>query len=74
MTNSKDPIIGRTITDIRQMTQEEADEFGFFARPVLIFLDDGSYLVPSRDDEGNDGGALFLECGEKSFIYPVARG
>ena len=28
-------------------------------RPVRIILEDGTNIFPMRDDEGNDGGAMF---------------
>jgi hypothetical protein len=50
---------GRKIVDARYMTQKEADQMGWYSRPLVLILDDGNLLYPSADDEGNDGGALF---------------
>tara|TARA_R110000824_G_scaffold328157_3_gene514997 strand:- start:335 stop:628 length:294 start_codon:yes stop_codon:yes gene_type:complete len=52
-------LLGRKIVKIRWMTEKEADkDYGWYKRPVILLLDDGTELVPQCDDEGNDGGAL----------------
>ena len=28
-------------------------------RPLVIRFTDGTYIIPMRDDEGNDGGSLY---------------
>ncbi len=53
-----DHLVGRRITAIRYMSGSEADECGWMRRPVVLQFDDGHYLFPMQDDEGNDGGAL----------------
>jgi hypothetical protein len=35
------------------------DDLGWEQIPLVIFFNDGSYMFPSQDDEGNDGGSLF---------------
>jgi hypothetical protein len=57
---------GRTIVDVRYMTDEEMKGMGWHNKSIVIELNDGSLLFPSRDDEGNDAGALFgqTELGE----------
>jgi hypothetical protein len=58
-------LVGRTITKVRPMTSEElaaVDWSGRFGEmPVVIELDDGTAVIPSRDFEGNGPGALFIE-------------
>lgn len=49
---------GKTIATVRYMTEEEAANSGFCSSPIVMILDDGSYIFPMRDDEGNDAGAL----------------
>jgi hypothetical protein len=41
------------------MGDDEAEEFGWYQKPIVIQLDDGNLIYPSADDEGNNGGALF---------------
>ena len=52
-------LLGRKIVKIQWLTKEEANKgFGWYSRPVVLQLDDGTEIIPQRDDEGNDGGAL----------------
>ena len=56
-------LVGRTITEVRRMTDGEKDrEYWEEARgesAVVLVLDSGLILYPSRDEEGNGPGALF---------------
>lgn len=52
-------LIGHTINAVRYMTHAEAEQMGWSSRPLVIQLSNGNLLIPSSDDEGNDGGALF---------------
>ena len=56
--NMRAALEGRQIVRVRYMTKEEADGWGWYKRPLVFLLDDKSFLVPMRDDEGNDGGAI----------------
>ena len=51
-------MIGKKIIQARYMTKQEAEEMGWYKRPLIFIFDDGSYMFPSKDDEGNDGGAI----------------
>lgn len=51
-------LVGRTIVDARYMTDEEMEQFGWYKKSLVIFFDNGEYLIPMRDDEGNDAGSL----------------
>ena len=60
----KDSVVGAKIVKIRPMTGKEMssemwDEDNFGSNPPAIVLDNGTVIYPSRDDEGNGGGALF---------------
>lgn len=50
---------GRTITDVRYLSTEEAKELMWDKKCIVLHLDDGNLIYPSMDDEGNNGGALF---------------
>jgi len=68
----EDRLLGRKIVRVRFLSVEEREEAGWSCRPVVIHLDDGTYLYPSRDDEGNDGGALFGESPDgEGLAFPV---
>ena len=52
-------LVGKKIVKVEYMNQTDAEEQGWYKRPIQIRLEDGTWLTPSMDDEGNDGGALF---------------
>ena len=56
-------IEGKTIAAVRWMTEDELDMFGWGDQGdgVILFFNDGSWLVPSSDPEGNGPG--FIETG-----------
>lgn len=63
---------GKTIVDIRWMSEDEVREMGWSCGAVVLVLDDGTLLLPSRDDEGNGPGALFGQSdSEDGFTFPV---
>ena len=55
---------GKSIKEVRTMTEEEAEREGWGSPrrkrlPAVIVLEDGTLLYPSRDSEGNEPGGLF---------------
>ncbi len=68
---AKELFLGKKIVGISYMSQGEAEELGWYKRPVVLQLDDGSLIYPSMDDEGNDGGALFAEKNGVDISLPV---
>ena len=67
-------LLGKKIIKVEYMSSEEADKGMWYSRPVRIILDDGTNILPMSDDEGNDGGALWLGSKDKEDILPVLRG
>ena len=69
----KKHLVGRKIESVRWMSDDEAGDW--YDRPIVIHLDDGTLLYPSRDDEGNDGGTLRGQGpkGER-LVFPVNGG
>jgi hypothetical protein len=63
-------LVGRKIVAASYMTQEEADDMGWYSRPLVIQLDDGTLIFSSADDEGNNGGALFTSS-DNVPVLPV---
>ena len=51
-------LVGKKIARIEYVSAKDTDHQGWHSRPVAIELDDGTWLVPMSDDEGNDGGAM----------------
>tara|TARA_R100001443_G_scaffold12387_5_gene22016 strand:+ start:8372 stop:8623 length:252 start_codon:yes stop_codon:yes gene_type:complete len=65
-----DQLLGKQIVKVEYMTSEECGELGWYSRPVMFQLDDGNWIYPSQDDEGNNGGALFTNH-KKDWVLPV---
>jgi hypothetical protein len=61
---------GKIVRSVRYMTDEEAEGLDWSCKPLVIEFDDGSFIFPSRDDEGNDGGTIFTS-NEENDILPV---
>ena len=51
-------LLGRKITKIEYLTQDELDNNMWDRSPIAIELDNRIWLVPMADDEGNDGGSI----------------
>lgn len=68
---AQDKLVGRTIVSVRYMTDDEAEEWMWYKKPIIMKLDDGTELMLSCDDEGNDGGAMFGFTKEGNFTFPV---
>jgi len=69
------PLVGLTIKSIRYMTKEETEANYWYSSPIIIELSDGTALIPQQDDEGNDGGALWIANSQKcESLAPVIRG
>lgn len=68
-----DKLVGRTITSVRYMTQEEAEDLDWYSCALVIELDDGTILYPSQDEEGNGPGALFGNQGDEELTFPTLR-
>lgn len=55
---AKKLLLGRTITDVRFMTDKERDNNGWDKRGIVLILDDGNILYPMADAEANESGAI----------------
>ena len=58
-------LVGKTVEQVRMLTDEEIEQFmwdgNYGAVPFVVFFTDGSFIIPSRDDEGNGAGTLIYE-------------
>jgi hypothetical protein len=64
-------LLGRRITEVRYLTNEECQRLMWSFSVVALVLDDGTTVYPARDAEGNDGGALHGVAGNgKEFVLP----
>ena len=69
---AENQFVGQKIVRARYMTEEEMIDLGWTQKCVVLHLDDGNIIYPSRDDEGNDAGALFTN-NEECNTFPVIR-
>ena len=53
-----DKLVGKTINEVRYISDKEARGMDWDARSVAIQLSDGEWVFPMQDDEGNGPGAL----------------
>ena len=44
-------LLNRTIVKVRYMSSDEVEFFGWQSKAIVLHLDDGTMLFPSRDDE-----------------------
>ena len=52
-------IDGARVSDVRYMTNEESIAMGWHGRKaIVIIFDNGQWIMPQQDDEGNGPGAL----------------
>lgn len=63
-------LLNKKIVNVRYMSENEMEDMGWNVRSVAFQTEDGLWFFPSRDDEGNDGGALFTSD-EKHSCLPV---
>ena len=67
-------LLGRKIVRVKYMSSEAAEEdYHWDDCPIMIGLDDGSWVVPQSDDEGNNAGAIGVatDGDEHYYILPV---
>lgn len=64
---ARNHLVGRSIKAVTYMTAEEADQYGWDQRGVVIVLDNDEVLIPMADDEGNGPGALATSIGDLTF-------
>ena len=65
---------GRTIVKVEYMSEELVEDLGWYKIPVIMTLDNGWRIYPQMDDEGNDGGALFIEHTGETETHPSYPG
>lgn len=65
-------LLNKKIVQVRYMTDAEQQAFGWNHKAVVLQLEDNTLVFPSRDDEGNDAGALhYLKDNEADYCLPV---
>ena len=61
-------LVGKKITKVEYIPTEEMKENMWYKRPISIQLDNGHWITPIMDDEGNDGGAMCTTIKELGTI------
>jgi len=61
-------LVGKTITKVEYIGDEEMEKNMWYKKPIAIQLDNKDWLVPMMDDEGNDGGAISTSFKELQTI------
>jgi hypothetical protein len=56
---ASDLLVGKMVVSVKYLTNADMKAFGWYRSAVVITFSDGTTLIPSADDEGNDAGALF---------------
>jgi hypothetical protein len=69
---AKKQLLFKRIVNVRYLTEEESENMGWSGRPIAFQLNDGNWIYPSADDEGNEGGVLFTSD-DKDQILPLLR-
>jgi|TARA_R110000822_G_scaffold303435_1_gene428091 hypothetical protein len=63
---------GKIVSHIEYTTEAESRESGWNRTPVIVFTD-GTWILASSDDEGNEGGAFFTSSEEMPTIPQGGR-
>jgi len=67
---ASDVLVGRTIVKVGYLSEESKSYLDWDRAPLVIYLDDGSFVFASADDEGNRAGALFTSS-EHVPVLPI---
>ena len=59
---------GKTVRKIEYLTDDEMNHMGWDSNAPVIVFTDGSWIIASSDDEGNDAGALFTSAPKMNVI------
>tara|TARA_R100000458_G_scaffold12166_1_gene10006 strand:- start:2365 stop:2649 length:285 start_codon:yes stop_codon:yes gene_type:complete len=65
-------LVGRTIKKVEYISTEESDDLMWYKRPISILLDNGHWITPMMDDEGNEGGAMCTTIKELRTIPVIS--
>ena len=62
---------GRTIKKVRYLDEDELRSLYWGSTAIVLELDDGTLVFPSRDDEGNEAGALYTTNEDVSIVPTI---
>jgi hypothetical protein len=64
-------LLGKRIVKVQYMSSEESEQMGWYTCSVLIGLEDGTWIVPQSDDEGNEAGVLGIASEKDYEVLPI---
>ena len=71
-TYAEEHLKGRTIVTLRYLSVTSMLRMGWKKSALVIELDDGTLLIPSMDDEGNEAGAILGQKPDgEELCFPV---
>ena len=73
---SKNLLVGKTIIDVRYLSDKESKDLGVRHRPIALVLADKNdedvlFVWPMADEEGDDSGVLFTESDDLPVIPKI---
>ena len=54
------------------MPGDNTKEMGWYSCPIIFQLEDGNWVIPQSDDEGNDGGAMHTTMNDLHCIPVIS--
>ena len=63
-------LVGKTIRRVRYLTDNEVIDLGWKRSNVVIEFEDGHWIIPMTDDEGNDAGTLWTSSQSELNVIP----
>ena len=57
---AKKKLLGKRIVEVGYLDEKAMEILGWTKRPVYFKLEDDTFCFVSMDDEGNNGGSLFI--------------
>lgn len=63
-------LVGKTIRRVRYLNDQEREDIGWDKSALVIEFTDGHWVVPMRDDEGNDAGSLWTSSQSEINVIP----
>jgi hypothetical protein len=64
-------LVGKTIRRVRYLNDQEREDIAWNKSALIIEFTDGHWLIPMRDDEGNDAGSLWTSSQSKLNVIPT---
>ena len=64
-------LVGKTIRRVRYLNDREREDIAWDKSGLVIEFTDGHWLLPMRDDEGNDAGALWTSSQSEINVIPT---